>query len=507
MIAGNVGAISEKQKKFLGNISMSGKHLLALINNILDISKIEAGKMELSCETFAVVETINEVKQLISPLVEKKGLKTEFSLDEKLVNIYADKIRFKQIIFNLASNAIKFTPAGGMITISSQICGEMAQFTVRDTGIGIKAEDQHKLFKPFTQLDSATNRMYEGTGLGLSLVKSFVELHKGKIWFESEVGKGTAFTFEIPLVACLSKGGAAEAIASEEKRIEDAKTISEHSKATIKDTVDVPSQKVHIPQIIEPENSSSDEPLILVVEDDDASRELLEVTLTQEGYRVASVSSGKEALELANTMKPFAITLDIMMPGMSGWDVLKHLKLEIQTHNIPVIITTMLDEKDLGVVWGAVEHFIKPIQKDKLLSTLEKIKGKEAKSSLSVLVADDEKTAVELVAAMLNEKELNVLKACGGQEAIDIAFKELPDVIILDLMMPEISGYDVIKTLKSRPDTVDIPIIICTAKDLDPYDINELSRNVSSIMHKGMFSREDMLECIKQLQKANLKEI
>jgi PAS domain S-box-containing protein len=508
MIAGNVGAISEKQKKFLGNISMSGKHLLALINNILDISKIEAGKMELSCETFAVVETVNEVKQLISPLVEKKGLKTEFSLDEKLVNIYADKIRFKQILFNLASNAIKFTPAGGMITISSQICGEMAQFTVRDTGIGIKAEDQHKLFKPFKQLDSATNRMYEGTGLGLSLVKSFVELHKGKIWFESEVGKGTAFTFEIPLVACLSKGGAAEAVAPvEEKRIEDAKTISEHSKATIKDTVDVPSQKVHIPQIIEPENSSSDEPLILVVEDDDASRELLEVTLTQEGYRVASVPRGKEALELANKLKPFAITLDIMMPGMSGWDVLKHLKLEIQTHDIPVIITTMLDEKDLGVVWGAVEHFIKPIQKDKLLSTLEKIKGKEAKSSLSVLVADDEKTAVELVAAMLNEKELNVLKAYGGQEAIDITIKELPDVIILDLMMPEVSGYDVIKALKCRPDTVDIPIIICTAKDLDPYDIKELSGNVSSIMHKGMFSRDDLLECIKQLQKANLKEM
>jgi PAS domain S-box-containing protein len=508
MIAGNVGEISEKQKKFLGNISMSGKHLLALINNILDISKIEAGKMELSCETFAVAETINEVKQLISPLVEKKGLKTGFSLDEKLVNIYADKIRFKQILFNLASNAIKFTPAGGMITISSQICGEMAQFTVRDTGIGIKAEDQHKLFKPFTQLDSATNRMYEGTGLGLSLVKSFVELHKGKIWFESEIGKGTAFTFEIPLVACLSKGGAAEAVAPvEEKRIEDAKTISEHSKATIKDTENVPSQTVHIPQIIEPENSSSNEPLILVVEDDDASRELLEVTLTQEGYRVASFPRGKEALELANKLKPFAITLDIMMPGMNGWDVLKHLKLEKQTYDIPVIITTMLDEKDLGVVWGAVEHLIKPIQKDKLLSKLEKIKGKEAKSSLSVLVADDEKTAVELIAAMLNENEFNVLKAYGGRETIDIAFKKLPDVIILDLMMPEISGYDVIKTLKSRPGTIDIPIIICTAKDLDPYDIKELSEKVSSIMHKGMFTRDDLLMCIKQLQKANPKEM
>ncbi|WP_269850497.1 response regulator [Methanosarcina horonobensis] len=269
----------------------------------------------------------------------------------------------------------------------------------------------------------------------------------------------------------------------------------------------VPAQNIPIPQIIEPANSKSDEPLILVVEDDDASRELLEVTLTQEGYRVASVPSGKEALELANEMKPLAITLDIMMPGMNGWDVLKYLKLEKQTHDIPVIIISMLDEKDLGIVWGAVEHFIKPIQKDKLLSTLEKIKEKEAKSSFSVLMVDDEKSAVELVTSMLNEKEFNVLKAYGGQEAIDIAFKELPNLIILDLMMPDISGYDVIKALKSRPDTIDIPIIICTAKDLDPYEIKELDKNVSSIMHKGMFTKDDLLKCIKQLQKANPKEV
>jgi signal transduction histidine kinase/CheY-like chemotaxis protein len=500
MIAGNVGELSQMQKKFLGNISMSGKHLLALINNILDISKIEAGKMELNYETFAVKETFTEVKQLTSPLVEKKGLKVEFCIDEKLVNLYADKIRFKQILFNLASNAIKFTPAGGKMTISSNMCGEMAQFTVRDTGIGIAEENRHKLFKPFTQLDSATNRMYEGTGLGLSLVKSFVELHKGKIWFESEVGKGTAFTFEIPLIAGLNKESAAEAITEDTENV------------PTEDTENVPTEDTenvlenNISQILEPLNSSRDEPLILVVEDDDASRELLEVTLTQEGYRVVSAPNGKEALELANKMKPFAITLDIMMPGMNGWDVLKYLKLEEQTHDIPVIITSMVDEREMGVIWGAVEHFIKPIQKDTLLSTLEKIKDKVEKSSLSVLVVDDEKSAVELVAAMLDGKEFNVLKAYGGQEAIDLAFKEQPEVIILDLMMPEVSGFDVIKALKNRPDTIDIPIIICTAKDLDPYDIKELDENASSIMHKGMFTRENLLASIKQLQKVKTKK-
>ncbi|MDD4250218.1 MAG: response regulator, partial [Methanosarcina sp.] len=260
------------------------------------------------------------------------------------------------------------------------------------------------------------------------------------------------------------------------------------------------------PQIIEPLYSSRDEPLILVVEDDDASRELLEVTLTQEGYRVVSAPNGKEALELANRMKPFAITLDIMMPGMNGWDVLKYLKLEEHTHNIPVIITSMLDEREMGVIWGAVEHFIKPIQKDTLLSTLDKIKEKAAKSSLSVLVVDDEKSAVELVAAMLDGKEFNVLKAYGGQEAIDLAFKERPDLIVLDLMMPDISGFEVIKALKSKPDTIDIPIIICTAKDLEPTEMNTLDENVSYIVHKGMFNRENLIGIIKGVQKKTCRK-
>jgi PAS domain S-box-containing protein len=210
IIGGDVGEISPMQKKFIGNISTSGKHLLALINNILDMSKIEAGKMELNYELFAVKDLFTEVEQLISPLVEKKGLKVEFHRDEKLPTIYADKIRFKQILFNLASNAIKFTPEGGKIIISSKLEGEMAQFTVEDTGIGISEEGKKKLFNPFTQLDSASNRMYEGTGLGLSLVKKFVELHKGNILCESEVGKGTTFFFEIPLRISSNKEDAQE---------------------------------------------------------------------------------------------------------------------------------------------------------------------------------------------------------------------------------------------------------------------------------------------------------
>jgi PAS domain S-box-containing protein len=504
IIGGSVGEITDKQKKFLGNISISGKHLLSLINNVLDLSKIEAEKMELNYEQFSIYYLINEVKQIVSPLADKKGLQIEFSMDGYLENIYADRVRFKQILFNLVSNAIKFTPSGGKVTISANLVGKMARFTVMDTGIGISEEDKSKLFQPFIQLDSATNRLYDGTGLGLTLVKRFVELHKGRIWLESNIGEGTAFTFELPLKLNTNIGTTAgtkfeEAVAfrSEVKRMNN---IPESSIAEPNES----KFETLVPKIMEPPHARGDELLILVVEDDDASRELLEVTLLHEGYRVASAANGKVALELAKEIKPFAITLDIMMPGMDGWGVLKQLKGEEQTNEIPVIITSMLDEMELGIVWGAVEHFIKPIQKETLLNTLEKIKENMFRSSLSVLVVDDEINAVELIAAMLNHEKFDVLTAYGGQEAIDIAFQKHPDVIVLDLMMPVISGFDVIKALKANPDTIDTPIIICTAKDLDSDDRTELDENVSCIMHKGMFTRENLIGTIRVVQKQAL---
>ncbi len=504
MIGGSVGEMTEKQNRFMGNISSSGKHLLSLINNVLDLSKIEALKMDLDYENFNVCHIIDEVKQLISPLADKKGLKIEFYRDELIEHIYADRLRFKQILFNLASNAIKFTPRGGKIIISTKLLANMVQFSVEDTGIGIAEEDKSKLFQPFVQLDSATNRFYEGTGLGLSLVKRFVELHQGRIWFESEIGKGTSFTFELPLKVNENSEITAktkfEEVVDFRSEVKNVKTIPQ---ITVSETNESQT-KVPVPEIMEPQNARGNELLILVVEDDDASRELLEATLLYEGYRVASAANGKAALELANKIKPFAITLDIMMPGMDGWGVLKQLKEKEQTHKIPVIITSMLDERELGIIWGAVDHFIKPIQKNILLSTLDKIKDDVSKSSLSVLIVDDETNAVELIAAMLDAEEFDVLKAYGGQEAIDIAFAKHPDVIVLDLMMPNVSGFDVIEELKADPDTIDTPIIICTAKDLNLKDRAELDDNVSYIMHKGMFTREDLIGFIEAVQKQDV---
>jgi len=354
IISGSVGQISDTQRRFIENISSSGKHLLALINNVLDLSKVEANKMELYYEIFSVADVFSEVKQLISPLAAGNGLRVEFHREDNITTMYADKTRFKQILFNLISNAIKFTPTDGSVTVFASRKGDMAEFIVKDTGIGISKNDKGRLFQPFTQLDSAINRQYAGTGLGLSLVKQFIEMHNGNIRVDSEVGKGTTFTFELPLIK---------------------RDIKEVNLREARDKGDGLGEANIVSGTIRQGNTIIEEPLILVIEDDDNSRELLEVTLKNEGYRVASASSGAEALKLAERLKPLAITLDIMMPGMDGWDVLKHLKEEERTKDIPVIITSMLDDKEIGRTWGAIDYFIKPVDKDVLIAALEKIEG------------------------------------------------------------------------------------------------------------------------------------
>jgi CheY-like chemotaxis protein len=459
--------MTDLQKRFIGNISTSGKHLLSLINNVLDISKIEAGRMELNYELFNANVVMEEVKQIVTPLSDKKGVKLEISKDENLSLIYADRIRFKQIFFNLISNAIKFTHDGGNVTISSKKIHNKAQFSVKDTGIGISEADKCKLFQPFTQLDSSITRRYEGTGLGLSLVKRFVEMHKGRIWVESEVGKGTTFTFELPL----------DSVSKEDINIGVA---ANPAKMTTERLMESPT--VSISKITGPSDSTGNAPLILIVEDDDNAKELLEFTLVNEGYRVASAKNGKEALKLAEMMQPMIIILDIMLPCMDGWDVISNLKGNSHTRSIPVITTSVLEESEIRIFWAAVDHLVKPIKKEALINSLKKINTNIIISSFKVLVVDDDMKQLELTSTMLSNEGFNVLTAHGGKEAIDAVFREKPDVVVLDLMMPDVSGYDVIQVLKTNSETIDIPIIICTAKDLDFSELESLKGNVSSAL-------------------------
>jgi len=505
---GVFGPVNEKQAKYVNNVLVSGKHLLQLINDILDLSKVEAGKIELICEDFSVSDAINEVRELTASIAAKKGIVVDLSVDEGLTTIHADEGKFKQILYNLLSNAIKFTPGHGSVTVGARQIEDMAEISVTDTGIGISEADQKKLFQPFMQADATTSREYGGTGLGLSLVKKFSELHGGTAWAESETGKGSTFTFTIPM-ECRAKSET-EAEATEEDMLGaevEVAPLAEmpekmHEVPAVADVVSAEEiATIRMPEVIEPEGASGDEPLILVVEDDENSSELLTVTLTSAGYRVIPAYNGREALAVAKRLKPFAITLDIMLPGMDGWDVLKYLKYDSETSDIPVIVVSMLDEAEVGFSLGVVDYFVKPVEKNTLVAALNTLKESLGIDMPKVLVVDDDPDAVELVASMIEPVGFEIIRAYGGEEGIQKSFSEHPDVLILDLMMPEVSGFDVVSRLKAYPATRNVPIIICTSRDPTSEDIIRLRSDVISVMCKGEFAREELVNEIKKVAK------
>ncbi|MCL7413200.1 MAG: response regulator [ANME-2 cluster archaeon] len=502
------GPLNEKQVKYTGNILTSGKHLLGLINHILDLSKVEAGKMDLFYEDFSLSAVFDEVLAVTAPMASKKNIVMQTKISPDLTTIKADKNKLKQILLNFLGNSIKFTNEGGLATIEAHRVDNMAQISIIDTGIGISQEDQKKLFQPFKQLDSSASRKYEGTGLGLALVKRFVELHGGKIWLESEPGRGSTFTFTIPIAGKIEEPGSVRAQDSvkEPRSVKAQDSVKEpgfsgmsgspeEKRTGIKETIDG-FQK---PEIITPEGATEDDPLVLVIEDDINASELLKLALTGVGYRVIQAYSGKEALAIAADFDIFAITLDLMLPGMDGWSVLRKLKDIPRTSNTPVIIISMLDQREIGFTMGVADYFIKPVERNTLLTALYRIKQTLEVEVPKVLVVDDEPNIVELVASMI-EPDYNVIRAYGGEEGIEKAFSEHPDVLVLDLMMPVINGFDVISRLKADPVTKDIPIIICTGKDLTHDDIQLLSDNVVSVMRKNMFTSDDIVHEIENLR-------
>jgi signal transduction histidine kinase/CheY-like chemotaxis protein/HAMP domain-containing protein len=496
------GPLNEKQLKYTGNILTSGKHLLGLINNVLDLSKVEAGKMELFYEDFSISAVFDEVLAVTAPMVSKKNIVMETKINPELTTIKADKNKIKQILLNFLGNSIKFTPEGGSTTIEAHRVDDMAQISIIDTGIGISQEDQKKIFQPFKQLDSSTSRKYEGTGLGLALVKRFIELHGGKVWVESELDIGSTFTFTIPIGGKIKEpveSEEPESVKAHEGIKEPGSTgmsgASEEKQKGNKETID----DIQTPEIVEPEGATEDDPVVLVVEDDINASELIKLALTNAGYRVIQAYSGKEALAIAEDFDLFAITLDLILPGMDGWSILRKLKEKTQTSNTPVIVISMLDQREIGFTMGIAEYFLKPVDKNTLISALDKIKQIIEVEVPRVLIVDDEPNIVELVASMI-EPDYSVIRAYGGEEGIEKAFKEHPDALILDLMMPVINGFDVILRLKDDPETKDIPIIICTGKDLTKDDIQLLSDNVVSVMRKSMFTSDDIINEIEKLR-------
>ena len=467
---GICGELNENQVECVLDIHESGKHLLRMINDILDLSKVEAGKMELQSEEFSVDIAINDVQSIIRDMAHKKRLNLQIVVEEDLPDVYADLVKFKQIMYNLLSNALKFTPERGSITINANFNGDEFLVSVTDTGIGIEPKEQEAIFDEFKQLDSSRARQYEGTGLGLALTKRLVELHGGRIWVESEgLNKGSKFSFTLPV------------------RIPD---------------VEVPQNILDkLPSTVLPSDDST-EKTILVVEDNVQAAQLLCIYLTEAGYNTVVATDGDKAVNMARELKPFAITLDIMLPKKDGWQVMQELKSFQDTRDIPVIIISVIDNQSFGCSMGAVGYLVKPIDKSQLTCTLNKLEFAEKSENAThrILIIDDNLDDLKLMETMLHGEGFDVILASDGAEGVAKAIDEHPDLIVLDLLMPRINGFDVIKSLHEHSETRNIPVIICTVKELTAEDKEILNSKVKSIVQKGENAKTRLLESVRKIE-------
>ncbi len=480
------GELNARQSKYVSNILTSGRHLLQLINDILDIAKIEAGRLTLDRAPFPVETALNDVIAIVKALANKKNIELTVEVTPNLPSLHADQPKFKQIMYNLMSNAIKFTPPAGRVGVVATLESPNAvRIAVSDTGIGIKAEDHDRVFGEFEQVDSSYSRQQQGTGLGLALTKNLIELHGGRIWVESEgvEGKGTTFTFVLPLDETLDE------------------TI-EYSNGT-NGEAETPKSADEAAEETAPHNDDSGEaPVVLVVEDNGPASELLTHYLTEAGYRVAHASDGEQAVQMATELHPFAVTLDIMLPHKDGWQVLSEMKAQAATADVPVVIVSMTEDRQLGFSLGAVDFLVKPIDKNRLIEVIAKAGAANARSAKNekpiVLVVDDEPKSVELLADLLQNEGFRVLEAFGGQEGIDLATRHLPQVIILDLMMPQVNGFDVVRQLRANPATKDISIVIFSAKDITAEDVARLNSDIRAIFPKS--GKDELLRELAKLK-------
>ena len=453
------GDLNQKQKRQLDHILRGARHLLSLINDILDLSKIEAGRMELHPESFVAQPAIGEVLTTIEPMAFPKQIRIVNEVNENLV-VWADRLRFKQILYNLLTNAVKFTPQNGRVSISCRTDEESVELAVSDNGVGIPQEEQQAIFNEFHQAATTTKGVREGTGLGLAITRRLVEKHGGEIWVDSRPNEGSRFTFSLPSAA--SAGVVQPAKASEP--------------AT---------------------NGHTEAPPILVVDDELSARELLVAYLNSEGFRTATARSGEEALRKARLLQPEAITLDIVMRGKSGWETLNQLKQDPATASIPVIIVSVLDEKQAGFSLGAAEYLVKPVSKRSLLEALARHLPRPEQGGPRVLVVDDEVDSLHLVSEILRSERYTPIEAVSGKEALELLSKAGADALVLDLLMPEMDGFEVLRQIRNHPALQKIPVFVLTAKDLTPADLAVLDNQVEALFTKGGPWRDELLSRIR----------
>jgi len=452
--------LSKEERNYLEIIERNGKNLLSLINDILDVSKIEAGKMDIALACFPPSSIIETILERVEPLAKEKGLKIIRNIPDNLPPLESDRTKVNQILQNLIGNAVKFTHQGS-ITVSASFDSQKIYIEVKDTGIGIAEKDLPDIFKEFIQVDGSLSRPYGGTGLGLAIALKIARLLDGDIFVESSPGKGSNFTLALPI------------------------KWSGPIPAATKPAAEAPAFKIQ-----------GRSKTILIIDDDPKVCNTIAGYLAQEGYYTLTAESGEEGLELAKLHHPFAITLDMIMPKPDGWEVLQLLKKTPETADIPVIIVSISDDKNTGFAFGAIGYINKPFNKNDLIAEIYKV---HKMLPYSVMVVDDNRIDRENMAGILEQENIKTVAADSGQKCMELIKKSVPDILVLDLIMPVMDGFEVLDKLRKSPQTSDLPVIVVTAKDLSQEDKEKLRANVSSILAKSDTTSSALLEEIKKV--------
>ncbi|MGB3386892.1 MAG: response regulator [Pseudaminobacter sp.] len=443
----------------LEKIAAAGRHLLSLINDILDLSKIEANKMEIYLETFDVEDLLRDVQATVAPLMSKNGNEFAEDIQAGLGTMYSDQTKLRQNLFNLLSNAAKFTE-NGRVTLSvhrdKRPDGDWLVFQVADTGIGMTPQQQARLFSAFTQADASTTRNYGGTGLGLSITRSFCRMIGGVVSVRSELGRGSTFTMEVP----------AEATAEPP----------------------VAEQPAEMPAPIPSEKA------VLIIDDEPAARSIIAKALAEAGLSPIEAASGAEGIAAARRHRPAAIILDIIMPHQDGWSVLRSLKGDKELCEIPVILATILADRELGLSLGAVEYLTKPIDTDKLIRTIEACGG----GNRDVLVIDDDPASRDFLRRILVKKDWRVHEANDGVRGLDLMKRLLPRLVLLDLLMPEMDGFQTLNEMQQIPELRTIPVVVITSKDLSTTELKWLRDRAVAVVTKGANSRSQLVKALER---------
>ena len=453
---------TEKALDPLRRVLRSGRHLLKLINDILDLSKIEAGKLDLVLEEVMIQPMVEEILGTARHLAEQNRNQLFLECSAEIGMVRCDSMRLRQVLLNLLGNACKFTKDGAVhlrVARTRDIGHEWIEFAVSDSGIGMTEEQLARLFQEFAQADASTTRQFGGTGLGLAITRRLCQMMGGDVTATSSLGKGSNFSVRLP-----ADSGVA-------MPLEEAPT-----EPTYRRTID---------------GGGASRDVVLVIDDDPTARELITTHLHEEGYAVQTASCGIDGLKLARDLHPAAITLDILLPDIDGWTVLAALKGDPTLADIPVIIVTIVDEQRRGMTLGAAGFLTKPIDRHRLLGIMTPYRVTERTST--VLIVDDDEEHRQLVRTILEAQGWVVREAANGRLALDALASALPDIVLLDLMMPEMDGFQVVATLQDNPAWRDVPIVVVTALDLSTEDRRRLSGGVEEILSKHADTSSELI--------------